>query len=113
VADLVILMKQVPFIHNRLTRDVATQSKLKKTAANTTAYTATLAAIAQATWYTPPQSAVGKPDRVKKWQEYCDQMREASGEVNAAIHQGDFGATGSAMQRLNRSCNACHGLFRK
>jgi cytochrome c556 len=49
----------------------------------------------------------------EKWYQYCAEMRDAAGAVNAAIHADDQPATTAAMLRLTKSCETCHAEFRK
>ncbi len=108
VADLEGLMKQVQFLNSRLKRSVK-GSKLKSQADKTTAYSATLAAIAQATL--ADTSDVENPADLDKWYQFCAEMRDAAGEVNQAIHQQDEESVQAAMEKLKASCDACHAVF--
>jgi cytochrome c556 len=53
------------------------------------------------------------PAELEKWRQFCSEMRDSAGQVNAAIHAGDAAAVNTAMRRLQQSCDACHGAFRQ
>ncbi|MDH3717538.1 MAG: hypothetical protein OES79_05395 [Planctomycetota bacterium] len=108
VADMENLMKQTQFLNSRLKRSVK-GSKLKSQADKTTAYTATLAAIAQATM--ADTSDVENPADLDKWYQFCADMRDAAGAVNQAIHQQNEVDVQAAMKKLKASCDACHAVF--
>ncbi len=113
VAELPVLMKHVPFLHERLKRGVRSESRLKKSAQDTAGYSATLAAMAQASWHILPKEAEGNPTQTDKWRSYCDRMAAASRDVNHGIHEQDFKTVQAAMGRLGRSCADCHRSFRR
>jgi cytochrome c556 len=66
--------------------------------------------IAQAA--TADTHEVKDPNEIPRWQELCGQMRDAAGEVNAAVRAGDRAAVDAAMKRLTQSCDDCHKTFR-
>ncbi len=109
VASLPALMKQVPLIHSRLKRGVD-KRRLARLAEQTTAHSAALAAIAQASMLDTQYAMT--PGDVEKWYAYCAEMRDAAGSVNAAIHAQDPQRVTQSMKRLVRSCEACHMTFR-
>jgi cytochrome c556 len=102
------LMKQVQFLNSRLKRGVK-GSKLKSQADKTTAYAATLAAIAQAT--ISDTSDVENTADLDKWYQFCADMRDAAGEVNQAIHRQNEDEVKAAMKKLKASCDDCHAVF--
>jgi cytochrome c556 len=104
------LMKEVTSVNAALKRGLTPQrfEQLKK---QTAGQAATLAAIAQVV--TADTHEVKNPADMDKWFEYCAEMRDAAGAVNAAIHANDQPATTAAMSRLAASCETCHALFRK
>jgi hypothetical protein len=110
VASLSVLMKQVPVIHSRLTRNVD-RRRLARSAGQTAGESATLAAIAQASIV--DTSYAKTPAQADEWRKHCVDMRDASGEVNAAIHAQDFDRVSAGMKRLLLSCEACHATFRR
>lgn len=108
VAALPALMKEVPLVNTRLKRYVQ-GPRFKTQAKNSTGFSAVLAAIAEASLY--DSSATKSPDQMPKWQEYCIDLRDAAGAVNAGIHKGDQAATDKAMARMVQSCDDCHKVF--
>jgi cytochrome c556 len=40
-------------------------------------------------------------------------MRDASGEVNSAVHALDQARVDAGLKRLLASCDACHAKFRQ
>ena len=69
-----------------------------------------MAAIAEAASL-DPEPAQSSED-VATWREYCAQMRDAAGEVNAAVHAKDSDRVAAGMKRMTQSCDACHAKFR-
>lgn len=110
VASLGQLMKQVPMINAALKRGV-TAERFETLKPQSAGHAAVLAAIAQAVYADTHE--VKNPADMDKWYRYCDEMRDAAGAVNAAIHAGDQATTTKAMSRLAASCEACHATFRK
>lgn len=108
VASLGRLMKQVNNVNVRLRRGVRRLDP-NKTDENAR-YAALLAVIAQAT--TVDTHEVQDPAQVGEWFQYCGDMRDAAGEVNAAIRAADKSAVDAGMKKLTQSCEACHAAFR-
>ena len=75
------------------------------------AQAATLAAIAQTTSF--DLEAVSKQEDEVKWREFCVEMRDAAGSLNAAARGKDQPAAAAAAKRLAKTCDACHGVFRQ
>jgi hypothetical protein len=111
VAALEPLMKQVPTINTALKRGVSTAARLEKLKDESAGHAATLAAIAQASMSDTHE--VKNPADLDKWYQYCAEMRDAAGQVNAAVRALDHAKTTSAMLRLTNSCDTCHKVFRK
>ncbi|MCC7084000.1 MAG: hypothetical protein IT427_03210 [Pirellulales bacterium] len=111
VADLSQLMKQVPTINAGLKRGVSTPARLEKSKHEAAGHAAVLAAIAQAS--ISDTHEVKDPADLEKWYQCCAEMRDAAGQVNAAVHAGDHAKTTSAMLRLANSCDTCHQSFRR
>jgi cytochrome c556 len=109
VASLPALMKHVPLVHSRLQRGVD-KRRLARSAEASTAQSAALAAIAQASMFDTEYAKT--PGDVEKWQQQCAEMRDAAGSVNAAIHVQDAERVTQSMKRLVQSCEACHATFR-
>ncbi len=110
VASLSVLMKQVPVIHARLNRGVD-RRRLARQAAQSAGESATLAAIAQASMVDTSYAETAA--QADEWRRQCEAMRDAAGEVNAAIHAQDFERVSAGMKRLVQSCEACHATFRR
>jgi cytochrome c556 len=111
VASLGQLMKQVPTVNTALKRGVSSPARLEKLKDESAGHAATLAAIAQASMADTHE--VKNPADLDKWYEYCAEMRDAAGQVNAAVRALDHAKTTSAMLRLTNSCDTCHKVFRK
>jgi hypothetical protein len=110
VASLGALMKQVPLVHAGLKRNV-TPNRLARTARQSAAQAATLAAIAEAAML---DDAYGKsPADAAAWSAFCTEMRDASGEVNSAVHARDQARVDAGMKRMLENCDACHARFRQ
>jgi hypothetical protein len=110
VASVAALMKQVPLVHAGLRRGVA-PNRLAKLAKESAAQSATLAAIAQAAML--DREYGDTPEKAAQWSAFCAQMRDASGEVNSAVHAQDQPRVDASMKRLLESCDACHAKFRQ
>jgi hypothetical protein len=110
VASLPALMKQVPLVHAGLRRNVA-PARLARTAQQSAALSATLAAIAEVALLDDEYAKT--PDEGKAWRAYCVQMRDAAGEVNSAVHAQDQARVDAGMKRMLESCDACHAKFRQ
>jgi hypothetical protein len=110
VASMSQLMKQVPSVNSALKRGLTPQ-RFKQLQTQSAGQSATLAAIAQAVMADTHE--VKNPADIDKWYQYCAEMRDAAGAVNAAIHANDLAATAGGMSRLAQSCESCHAVFRK
>jgi len=109
VADLTVLMEQVPIINNSLRRGV-TGRRFKRSADRNAGYAATLAAIAQASLI--DDAYCGDEEETELWQKICADMRAASMQVNKAVREADQDAAKEALGRLVETCDACHESFR-
>lgn len=107
-ASLPELMKQVPTVNTRLKRYIK-GTRFESKAEDTAGYSATLAVIGQGS--IPNVGETEKPDEAEKWRQFCLQMRDAAGRLNAAIHAQDRGAADVAMDALQQSCDDCHAVF--
>ena len=110
VASLGQLMKQVPTINNRLRRSLR-ESRFEKDTAKSAGYAAALAVIAQAAMADTHE--VKNPADTDKWYQYCAEMRDAAGAINAAIRKKDFEAATIAGKQLKGLCKQCHDVFRE
>jgi hypothetical protein len=108
VADLHALMKQVPTVNTKLKRYVK-GSRFKSEADKTVGFTATIAVIGQGSIANVDETEA--PDQGAEWEKYCLDMRNAAGQLNAAIHAGDQDAADVHMDALQQSCDDCHAVF--
>lgn len=109
VANLTLLMQQVPIINNSLRRGV-TGRRFKRQTERTAGFAATLAAIAQASL--PDTDYCEDEEAQQKWQAICRDMRDASGEVLQAVRNKDQAAAKRGLDRIVMTCDACHHEFR-
>lgn len=56
---------------------------------------------------------VKNPADLDKCYEYCAEMRDAAGELNAEIKSRQEEAATKALARLTKSCETCHAAFHK
>jgi cytochrome c556 len=110
VASLKALMKQVPLVHTGLKRGVD-PSRLARQKTQTAGQSATLVAIAQASLL--DTAWIKSPEDVAVWTKFCEQMRDAAGEVNAGVHAQDQPRVAGGMKQLAQSCDDCHAKFRQ
>ncbi|HUY31478.1 MAG TPA: hypothetical protein VMV69_01760 [Pirellulales bacterium] len=108
VAGLGQLMKQATATNTRLKRGLKRFDDKK---AENARDAAVLAAIAQMAVYDTHE--VKHPQDLDQWYQFCGQMRDAAGELNAKVKAADKEGAGAAMIQLGRSCNACHAVFHK
>ncbi len=102
------LMKQVTFVNNRLRRNMRRfDDKTEDLALDA----AVLSAIAQAV--THDYSAVKDPAEHSKWVEFSKAMRDSAGELNAQLHQKNRRGAEDALEKMTKSCDQCHAVFRK
>jgi hypothetical protein len=71
-----------------------------------------LATISELTEAHTPKKKEGDKDP-KDWKQWTDDMREGSLELAAAARAKDKDAIKKAANKLNASCNNCHGVFRQ
>jgi len=107
-ASLPALMKQVPTVNTKLKRYIK-GTRFESKAQDTAGYSATIAVIGQGS--IPNVDETEKPDEAEKWQQFCLEMRDAAGALNAAIHAQDRAAADVAMDALQKSCDTCHAVF--
>ncbi|MBN2023736.1 MAG: cytochrome c [Pirellulales bacterium] len=103
------LMLAVPTINTKLKRYIR-GTRFKRMANESAGCAAVLAAIAQASL--PHVGDTTLPNESARWYKECEEMRAAAAEVNAAIRAGDQAATTKAIERLNKSCESCHEVFK-
>jgi hypothetical protein len=108
LADLKELMKQVPNVNTKLKSNLNhLKSKAKEAAGNS----ATLAVIAQGAMANVADTR--KPAESQKWFAFCTEMREAAAAVNASIRVKNEKAVSETMDRLQKSCDDCHAIFKE
>lgn len=108
LADMSPLMMQVPVIHAPMKRGATDERRFKRQAAQTAGQAATLAVIAEASSYNTDHA---DEEDIPQWQEFCAQMRDACGEINAAVRGGDTEKAAAAIVALQKSCDDCHAVF--
>ena len=109
VADLHVLMEQVPLINSRLKRYLRGK-RFKSAAEETAGQTAVVAVIAQGS-----MGSVGKtkePSEADKWYALCEEMRDTAVALNASIHAQDEDAKDKALEAFGESCHHCHEVFK-
>lgn len=111
VAPLDPLMKQVTFVYNRLKRGVQKKERFEQMADDSARYAAILAVVGQVAYFDTKDAK--NPDQLSQWYRFCGAMRDAAGEVNAAIHARQFETATEHMKQLEKSCKDCHQVFRK
>jgi hypothetical protein len=109
VADLAVLMKQVPIVNNSL-RSGVTSRRFERSADRTAGFAATLAAIAQAS--SVDFNYCSGPEDEQEWRRICVEMRDACADVNQAIRKLDQAAAQTGLDRIVKTCDACHHRFR-
>ncbi|HEV3006505.1 MAG TPA: hypothetical protein VGX78_18695 [Pirellulales bacterium] len=108
VAGLGQLMKQVTATNVRLKRNL---KRFDDKQAENARDAAVLAVIAQMAVLDTHE--VKRAEDLDQWYQFCGQMRDAAGELNAKIKSADKEGAGAAMLSLGQSCDACHAVFRK
>ena len=107
LADLKELMKQVPNVNTKLKSNLNHLDRKSKDAA---ANSATLAVIAQGAMANVADTR--KPTESQKWFAFCIEMREAAAALNASLHAKNKEAVSKTMDRLQKSCDDCHDIFK-
>ena len=109
VANLQYMMQQVPIVNNSLRRGVSGR-RFKREADKLAGYSATLAAMAQASMYDTDYCADESDEA--KWKKICGDMRDASAAVSKAVREGDQKKAEVQLAKLVETCDACHHAFR-
>jgi len=111
VADLAMLMQQVPIVNAGLRKGVDDKRRFARNAQKRTAPKAvTLAAIANASMM--DTNYCGDEEDEKAWKAICADMRDACADVYKALMKKDQAAAKKANQRVVETCDACHDKFR-
>lgn len=109
VGDVVMLMRQVPIVNNNMRRAV-TSRRFEREVEQAAEHSATLAAIAQSTMHDP--NYYYDEETEAAWKRISAAMRDAAGQINAAVRQGDQKAAQAALDVVVKQCDACHADFR-
>ncbi|MBM4003322.1 MAG: cytochrome c [Planctomycetes bacterium] len=109
-ADIAALMKQVPIINNSLRRGVG-GNRFAKSLDQSAAQAATLAAIAELAGLDNTYCEAG--DDFDLWRKVSAEMRDAAASVVTAVRKEDQSAASASLDRLVKTCDACHERFRK
>lgn len=109
VAELSVLMKQVPIVNNVLRRGVNGR-RFKRSMEKNAGLAATLAALAQASAWDTLYCENAEEEVL--WCQMCEELRDSAAEVNAAVRALDQAAAKHAMKRIVVSCDRCHHRFR-
>lgn len=104
------LMKQVPIINVKLGQCLK-PDKFQKKAKTSAGYTAVLAVIGHASIY-DATAAGNDAGKQKLWVDFSAAMRDAAGELNAAIRKSDLPSAVAAEKKLTKSCDDCHAVFK-
>jgi hypothetical protein len=106
VAAIGSLWNQAESLKTNLPTDKTYQKKLK----NAPRISAIIAVIGQAAILKPETKT---PEETKQWLGFAVEMRDAAAALNSAAHAKDQKAVVAARDRLDKSCNDCHAVFRK
>ena len=109
VADLSVLMKQVPIVNNNLRRGVGGR-RFKRSIDRAAGLSATLAALAQASAIDTQYCSDEEEESL--WYAICGEMRDSAASVNAAVRNEDQAGAKAALAKLVTSCDKCHHRFR-
>lgn len=109
VADLSVLMQQVPIVNNSLRRGVRSR-RFKRSIDRTAGLAATLAALAEISALDTTYCADDEDARV--WRKICAEMRDAAASVNRAVRNTDQQAAQKGLDLLVETCDKCHLRFR-
>lgn len=110
VADLAMLMQQVPIVNAGLRKGVDDKRRFSRNAKRTAPKAVTLAAIANASML--DTNYCSDEDDEKAWKAICADMRDACADVYMALMKKDQAAAKEANQRVVETCDACHDKFR-
>ena len=109
VANLSVLMQQVPIVNNSLRRGVRSR-RFKRSIDRTAGLAATLAALAEISALDTTYCVDDEDTRV--WREICAEMRDAAARVNRAVRNTDQQAAQKGLDLLVETCDKCHHRFR-
>ena len=109
VADLAVLMQQVPIVNNSLRR-VVNGRRFERSVDRAAGLAATLAALAHVSSF-DTDYCNGEDDE-RHWREICSEMRDSAARVNTAVRAVDQEAAKLGLAELVQSCDKCHHRFR-
>jgi hypothetical protein len=109
VAELSQLMKQVPIVNNRLRLGV-TGKRFDRSVDQNAGLATTLAAIAHASAF--DTAYCSNKEQESTWVRICAEMRSAAAEVQFAVRRKDQSAAKVGLDKLVKTCDACHADFR-
>ena len=109
VADLAMLMQQVPIVNASLRKGVNGR-RFSRDAKRSAGRAVTLAVIAQASMM--DTTYCGDEEDEKAWKKICADMRDACAEVYKAMLDKDQKRAKAANAKVVETCDACHHKFR-
>lgn len=110
IADLAMLMQQVPIVNDGLRRGVNDKRRFARNAQRVAPKAVTLAAIAHASML--DTNYCSDEEDEKAWKAICIDMRDACADVYAALMAKDQKKAKEGNARVVESCDACHHKFR-
>ena len=110
VADLAMLMQQVPILNDVLRKGVNDKRRFKRNVEKNAARAATLAAIANASMMDTAYCSDEEDEAA--WKQICADMRDACAEVYQALLAKDQDKAKAGNAKVVESCDACHHKFR-
>jgi hypothetical protein len=108
-AELGQLMKQVPIVNNRLRAGV-TGKRFDRLIEQNAGLATTLAAMAQVSTY--DKAYCSSKEEESTWEKVCGDMRSAAADVQVAVRKKDVAAARDGLEKLVKTCDACHADFR-
>ncbi|MCE9608396.1 MAG: cytochrome c [Planctomycetia bacterium] len=107
-ASLGRMMHETAEVNSRVRRNLRRFEKTKEDSAEAAAI---LTAFAQATIYDTHE--VKNPADLPKWYAMAVEMRDATVDLSKSVHGDDEAGFKKAVDRLGKSCDACHAVFHK
>ncbi|MGC4004322.1 MAG: hypothetical protein QM811_14860 [Pirellulales bacterium] len=102
------MMKKLNEVHAAVKRNLLA-ARFEKQKANLLVQTASIGAIAQATFL--DKHEVKNPAEIPLYEEYAVKFRTSAGELNKAVRDSDLAAATAAFERMNATCHDCHQKF--
>jgi len=107
VASLPALMKEVPNVNSKITRNI--KRRFDSRGDDIAAAAVTIAVIAQGSL--PNTEETIHPEKVEEWRKYSLEMRNAAAQLVAAVQAKDEEAANKANDALQQTCHDCHAIF--